>query len=87
MSTIFIQHPVADYKAWRPHFDEDTKRRTAAGLEDLGVYQNVSDPHDVLIMFSAKNGDGADKMLADPGLKEKMREAGVTGPPKAYVVE
>ena len=87
MSTVFVRHPVADYKAWRPHFDGDTARRTAAGLKDLGVYQNANDPHDVLIMFDAKDRSGVDQMLESDGLKKTMKEAGVTGPPKAWVAE
>lgn len=87
MSTVFVRHPVADYKAWRPYFDGDVDRRVAAGLKDLGVYQNANDPHDVLIMFDAKNRAGVDQMLESDGLQKTMKEAGVTGPPKAYVAE
>jgi len=87
MATIFIRHPVADYAAWRPHFDEDSDRRKAAGLTDVGVFQNASNPNDVLMVFSAADGRGADAMLADEGLKAKMQAAGVKGPPQTFVAQ
>lgn len=87
MSTIFIRHPVANYQEWRPYFDADRERRTKAGLSDVAVFQNASDPNDVLMVFSGGDRAGVNAMLADQGLKETMDKAGVKGPPQAFVAE
>lgn len=87
MATVFLRHPVADYDAWRPHYDEDAPRRDAAGLDEVGVFQNASDPNDVLLVWETDDVGGLDAMLADEGLKAKMQEAGVTGPPEVHVAE
>jgi hypothetical protein len=87
MSTIFVRHPVADFNAWRGHYDADADRRDQAGLQEVGVFQNSSDPNDVLIVFTADGRAGMDAMLDDPGLKETMEAAGVLGPPRVFVAE
>jgi hypothetical protein len=87
MATIFLRHPVADYKEWRPYYDGDIERRNKAGLKEIAVFQNAKDPNDVLIEFSARDRSGIDEMLSSSGLKAKMEEAGVTAPPQAFVVE
>jgi len=87
MSTIFIRHPVADYAAWRPHYDADIDRRSQAGLQEVAVFQNAADPNDVLIVFTAHGAAGVEAMLGDPGLKERMQEAGVVAPPRVWVAD
>lgn len=87
MSTIFIRHPVADYDEWRPYFDEDIDRRRAAGLTEVGVFQNANDPNDVLVVFSGGDRSRVNAMLADEGLKATMDKAGVKRPPQAFVAD
>ena len=85
MATFFIRHPVADYNAWRPHYDADSARHEAAGIRRVGVFQNSSDPNDVLVVLESDDVGALDAMLADEGLKAKMQEAGVTGPPEVFI--
>jgi hypothetical protein len=87
MATIFLRHPIANYKTWRPHYDGDRARREAAGLTELGVYQNAGNPNDVLVVWGAADVKGFHEMAGSKGLEAKMKEAGVTGPPEIWIAQ
>jgi hypothetical protein len=87
MATIFVQHPVADYDAWRPHYGEDEVRREEAGLTEMGVYRDAADPNVILMAFAADDTSGFMTMLEPEGLREKMQAAGVQGRPKYWIAE
>jgi hypothetical protein len=87
MATIFLRHPIANYEAWRPHYDGDRPRREAVGLTEIGVYRNTMDPNEVLVMWSAPDVAGFNEMAASKGLQAKMQEAGVTGPPEIWIAK
>ncbi len=85
MATIFLRHSVADYDAWRPLYDDDVARRDTAGLTEVGVFRDASDPNSVLLVWDTDDVSGFEAMLADEGLKAVMDEAGVTGPPEVWI--
>lgn len=85
MARVFIQHPVADYEAWRPHFDADKPRRAAAGVTDVAVLRDVDNPNSVWIVQEA-DAALAESMLKDPELAKKLEAAGVIGTPEVWVV-
>jgi len=87
MATVFIRHPVSDYDTWRPRNDEDAHRRDEAGLTEVGVFQDASDPNSVLVVWNTDNVDGVEAMLADEDLEQKMQDAGVLAPPEVWVAE
>lgn len=84
MHRVFIRHEVADYSAWRPHYDDDRPRREAAGIRDVGVYRNAIEPNDVLLVWEAEDVGRVDDMIGSDGLMEKMREAGVLIEPEVW---
>jgi hypothetical protein len=85
MSTIFLQHRVADYDAWRPVYDADRPRRDAAGLREIGVYRDADDPNMVLIVWDADGPEGFRAMFTSEELKAKMQEAGVVSAPEYWI--
>ncbi len=87
MATVFIRHPVADFDSWRPHYDEGAHRRDEAGLTEVGVFQDASDPNSVLVVWNTDNVDGFEAMLADEDLKQKMQDAGVLASPEVWIAE
>jgi hypothetical protein len=86
MATIIISHPVADYSAWRPIYDADVSRRDNAGLQEIAVGQKSDDPKMVYMIWKTDDVSGVEQMLKDPSLAEKMKEAGVTGPPELTII-
>ncbi len=87
MATVFIRHPVADFDSWRPHYDEGAHHRDEAGLTEVGVFQDASDPNSVLVVWNTDNVDGFEAMLADEDLKQKMQDAGVLASPEVWIAE
>ena len=87
MPTIFLQHRVADYESWRPAYDEDVERRSAAGLSEIGVFRKAGDENLVLLVWSTENVEDFQAMLTSEELKDKMQEAGVIGEPEIWIGE
>ena len=87
MSTIFLQHRVADYESWRPAYDEDVERRSAAGLSEIGVFRKTGDENLVLLVWGAENVESFQAMLNSEDLKHKMQEAGVVSEPEIWIGE
>ena len=87
MPNIFLQHRVADYDAWRPVYDADIERRSAAGLQEIGVFREAGDENLLLLVWSTDNIEGFKAMLTSEELKAKMQEAGVVSEPEVWIGE
>ena len=87
MTTIFLQHRVADYDTWRPIYDGDIERRDAAELQEVGVFRKAGDENLVLLVWSTDNIEGFKAMLSSEELKAKMQEAGVVSEPEVWIGE
>ena len=85
MATIILSHEVADYAAWKPHYDADSARREGAGLKELSVGHQSDNPKKVFMVWEG-DAEVVDKMLQDPDLAEKMKEAGVVSKPEVIIV-
>jgi hypothetical protein len=87
MARFYLSHSVEDYDKWRPIFDSDEERRKGAGLNTVGVYRKAGDENNLLVVFEGDNPQALRSMLASPELGEKMKQAGVLGPPVAFAGE
>ncbi|MDH4092547.1 MAG: hypothetical protein OEV74_14485 [Cyclobacteriaceae bacterium] len=85
MATIILSHDVKDFAAWKPHYDGDSPRREGAGFKQLAVGTDASNPNKVYMIWQ---GDPKvlEKMLQDPELGAKMKEAGVISKPEVIVI-
>jgi hypothetical protein len=85
MAIIILNHDVKDFASWKHLYDADVDRRINAGFKELAVGTKSDNPNTVYMIWE---GDPAilDKMMSDPGLKEKMDEAGVISPPEFTIV-
>jgi hypothetical protein len=86
MATIILNHKVKDYSSWKSHYDNDSARRSGAGLKEIAVGQKSDDPSMVYIIWETADPSVLDKMLADPDLKNAMDEAGVISKPEVVMV-
>ena len=83
MARVVINHPVADYDAWRSVYDADAPRRGAAGITNLVVLRDTDDPNSIWLVGDG-DPDKVNEMLQDPELAAVMQEAGVTAPPQVF---
>jgi hypothetical protein len=86
MTTLIISHKVKDYAKWRPVFDADLPRRKSAGLKNERVFRAADDPNNIFIQSEVSNPEEAAKMMDDPGMAEKLKEAGVITKPTVIVL-
>jgi hypothetical protein len=55
-------------------------------LQEIAVGQKSDDPKMVYMIWKTDDVSGVEQMLKDPSLAEKMKEAGVTGPPELTII-
>ena len=87
MSILRIEHPVADYAAWKQAFDADPVGRERLGVRSYRVMRPVDNERYVLVDLEFESSEEAD------GLLTAMRDvwSRVTGSlisdPRARIVE
>ncbi len=84
---IIVRANVRDYSDWMPRYTAHLPVRTAAGLVEKHVLQDVDDPNKVTIIFEAEDLDRAKEFTESAELKETMREHGVLGKPDIYFLK
>ncbi len=87
MTTMIVQHGVADYAVWRPIFDGHGASRDQHGCTSVSIYRGVDDPNAITAVMDFPSAANAKAFASDPSLKEAMSKAGVTGPPRITFVE
>jgi hypothetical protein len=68
---IVIQHPVADYEAWKKAFDADPIGRARNGVSGHAVFRSCDDPNDVMVTLEFATRADAEKFM--PALREMWR--------------
>ena len=81
MAHMLVRHKVADFDEWKTVYKDHRKAREAAGLKDLYLWRNESDPSEVLLLFEVSDVTKAKAFSSSPDAKEKMQAAGVQGQP------
>lgn len=84
-ATLVVRHTVADYAAWRAVYDELEPLRTEHGCTAQQVMHLPDNPNDLLVTHDFPTEEQAAAFAGDPGLKEGMQRAGVTGAPQVEV--
>lgn len=87
MTTMIVQHGVADYDVWRPIFDEHSAVREAHGGTAMTVYRGAEDADAITVVMEFPSVAAAQGFASDPSLKEAMGRGGATGPPQISFLE
>ena len=85
MVIVAIQHPVADYDAWKAKYDE--MNPGTMGAVFARVNRMVGEPNTITVVAGFETLEAAEAMMANPGLKDVMKEAGVTAEPRVEMYE
>ncbi len=86
MIVAAIQHPVADYEAWKKVYDEENPVKLGHALF-ARVNRSVDDPNTIIVVAGFESLEKARGFLDNPELKEAMERAGVTGSPRIEIYE
>ena len=82
-NVMVMQFKVADFAKWHSAFeakDRDSIRRSY-GLTNYVAGQGLDDPKRVIVLLKMEDANRAKKLTASQGMKDRMKEAGVTGTP------
>jgi hypothetical protein len=71
---LVIQHPVADFQAWKQAFDSDPVGRARNGVTRHTIYRPADDPNYVVVSLEFSSLEQAQQFL--PALRELWRRAG-----------
>jgi hypothetical protein len=74
VSMIVIQHPVADFQAWKKAFDSDPVGRAKNGVTRHAIYRSADDRNQVVVHLEFASLEQAQKFL--PVLSEMWRRVG-----------
>jgi hypothetical protein len=85
MTIAVISHDVDNFAAWKKFYDADSARRDKAGFRELIVGTRSDNPNKAYII-GIIDPISLDKLMNDPELKEKMKEAGVRGVPEIFYI-
>jgi len=78
---LSINCKIRDLAMFRKVYATDKAERSAASMTDLGLLTDVSDPTDLLLVWSVKEEAKVDAFLSSPALAERQVNAGVVSPP------
>ncbi len=81
-----VKHSVNDYAAWRTVYEEVQPLRDSHGVTDAVVLQDPADANAVTVLHWFPSAANAQAFVGDPGLKDAMGRAGVSGPPRIEIV-
>ncbi len=77
MTTLLIEHRVADYATWRNVYDSAEPVRAASGVSSHRVLRRSDDPNHVVVEHVFADAESAGAFMEDPGLRDAMGRAGV----------
>ena len=81
---LMIRSKVKDWDAWKKTFDSHKQVRMDAGLTDRVISHTVGDSHMVTLVFAVADMEKAKAFMNSQDLKDRMKEAGVDGPPDVF---
>ena len=88
-NVMIMQFKVADFAKWQSKYElkERDSIRRASGLTSYLVGRGLDDPNKVIVILKMEDANKAKALTASQGMKDRMKEAGVTGTPTFNYVE
>ena len=77
MTTLMIEHRVADYATWREVYDAVEPVRASGGVRSHRVLQQAGDPNHVVVEHVFDDAASAGAFLENPDLRDVMARGGV----------
>ena len=84
MTHLIIRHKVEDFGRWKSIVDDHDGARRANGFGDTQLFQTVDNPNEVVILFEVKDVDLVKQFAVSDGLRNEMKEAGVSDSPDFF---
>lgn len=87
MTKMYVRHKVADFKTWKPVYDQHESVRKQFGCKKSEVFTNTQNPNEVLVTLDWDTKEQAIKFGQSPSLKEAEERGGVISVPEVSFTE
>ena len=88
MPILRIEHPVADFEAWKKTFDSDPFGRERSGVRRYRIFRGIDDPNYVTVDLDFDSSSEADAVHATlRGLWRRRVEEGLVEGPRARILD
>jgi len=87
MVRMFVRHSVADFGAWKPHYDGFDAVRAQYGVRAAAVFRGTTDRNEVTAWHDFDTLESAQAFAGAPELAAGMQAAGVTSEPQIWFVD
>lgn len=87
MIKMYVRHKVADFKTWKPVYDEHDAVRKQFGCKSSTVFTNAQNPNEILAVLDWDTKEQAIKFGQSSSLKEVEERSGVTSVPEVSFAE
>ena len=87
MALYYGKHKVADYDAWRPHFDGDEARRSSVGAKTVSVMRSTDNPNEVHMVFDIPDFPAFMGLLQSEETQAAMKNGGVLETPTVWMLQ
>lgn len=81
---LTILHEVADFTHWKAAYDADAVNRDSAGLTELMLVRQSTNPRNVALVFAVSDHEKAKAMVQSPVLHAVMKKAGIVEAPDIH---
>jgi hypothetical protein len=88
-NVMIMQFKVANFAKWQSKYEskERDSIRRASGLTNYVVGRGLDDSNKVIVVLKMEDANKAKALTASQGMKDRMKEAGVTGTPAFNYLE
>ena len=86
MPMIAVQFTIRDYAKFRSHFDKEKPLRDKAGIVSSQIFRGADNDKEILVLSGTTDLEKAREAIEGQEIRNAMREAGVVGNPKVFVV-
>jgi len=87
MIVLRIEHPVADYEAWKQAFDSDPAGRERSGVRRYQILRAADDSNDVMIDLEFDTVERAEALLAGMRIVWNRVQGTLISAPRARIAE
>jgi hypothetical protein len=87
MPSLRIEHPVADFDAWKTSFDHDPVGRQQSGVRRYHILRAIDDPNYVMIDLEFDTRSEAEALLAALRVVWHRVQGSLMSNPQARIVE
>ena len=87
MPYLLVRHKVADFDKWHSVFESHAEAQREAGLKDLQLLRDATDPNIVVCLFTVDDLTKAKAFTESQDSAEAQQKSGVIGVPEILLLK